>query len=369
MEFPYPLIIPPVHFTGRKCRLDKGMADEKKPADVSQVIGYERELKEIIDAIEQSGSDIPPHIAIIAEPMGGRTTIVTEIRRLYGDRVYYMPLEFVIKQDALPDFASLDKDIILIDNCQFLTTRIIGGFDVLDSFLRMQITSKKIFITTWNTFSWQYLSAVMNLDAYFPTVVMLTTMDTPVLKQMILTRHKSGKIRFVDEGTAERSIFFSVIHRTVRLPFTTTDISIPWIKLNFTVMLSGISRKKRVQISYEDIIFEKIYRIARGNPGVAILLWDTSLKDNTISLSAINETPFSISLDTNESFILSVILSMGSLHAKDLFAIAGSEMDIERVLYRLVQQDLIIESSGYYRIAPFALGPVTDYFKKTRRLW
>ncbi len=297
------------------------MADEKKPADVSQVIGYEREIKEIIDAIEQSGSDIPPHIAIIAEPMGGRTTIVTEIRRLYGDRVYYMPLEFVIKQDALPDFASLDKDIILIDNCQFLTTRIIGGFDVLDSFLRMQITSKKIFITTWNTFSWQYLSAVMNLDAYFPTVVMLTTMDTPVLKQMILTRHKSGEIRFVDEGTAERSIFFSVIHRTVRLPFTTTDISIPWIKLNFTVMLSGISRKKRVQISYEDIIFEKIYRIARGNPGVANLLWDTSLKDNTISLSAINETSFSISLDTNESFILSVILSMESLHAKDLFAI------------------------------------------------
>jgi hypothetical protein len=134
-------------------------------------------------------------------------------------------------------------------------------------------------------------------------------------------------------------------------------------------MLSGISRKKRVQISYEDIIFEKINRIARGNPGVANLLWDTSLKDNTISLSAINETPFSISLDTNESFILSVILSMESLHAKDLFAIAGSEMDIERVLYRLVQQDLIIESSGYYRIAPFALGPVTDYLRKTRRLW
>jgi len=345
------------------------MAGEEKAGSEGYLIGYERELKTIAEAIEQSGSDTPSHIAIIAEPMGGRTTIVAEIRRLYGDRVYYLPLEFVIKQDALPDFTCLVNDIILIDNCQFLTTRVIGGFDVLDTFLRMQITSKKIFITTWNAHSWQYLSSVMSIDAYFPTIVALSKIDTPVLKQIILTRHKSGEIRFLDEGSAERSIFFSVIHRTVRLPFTSTEISVPWIKLNFFVMRSGLSRKKRVQISIEDIIFEKINRISDGNTGVAILLWDTSLKDNTISLSAITENSYSISLDTNESFILSVILSMESLHAKDLSAIAAGEMDIERVLYRLVQQDLVIDNAGYYSIAPFALKHVTDYLRKTRRLW
>jgi len=345
------------------------MTGEENVVFESTVIGYERELKEITGAIERSGSDAPSHIAIVAEPMGGRTTIVAEIRRLYGNRVHYLPLEFVIKKSALPDFSALPSDIILIDNCQFLATRVIGGFDVLDTFLHKQITSKKIFITTWNTYSWQYLSSVMNIDAYFPTIVTLSKMDTPDLKQVILTRYKSGEIRFIDEGIAERSIFFSVIHRKIRLPFTATEISIPWIKLNFTVMLHGLPRKKRVQISFEDIIFEKINRIAGGNPGVAILLWDRSLKDNAISLNAITETPYSISLDTNESFILSVILSMESLHAKDLFAIAGSEMDIEQVLYRLVQQGLLRERAGYYSIAPFALGPATDYLKKTRRLW
>ena len=345
------------------------MAGEDNSVPEGTVIGYERELKEITGAIERSASGAPSHIAIVAEPMAGRTTIVAEIRRLYGDRVHYMPLDFLLKQSNLPDFSALPYDIILIDNCQFLTTRVIGGFDVLDTFLRTQITSKKIIITTWNTYSWQYLSSVMNIDAYFPTIVMLNKMDMPVLKQVILTRSKSGEILFADDGTAERSIFFSVIHRTVRLPFTATEISIPWIKLNFTVMLHRLPRKKRVQISLEDIIFEKINRIAQGNVGVAILLWDMSLKDNVISLSAITETPYSISLDTNESFILSVILSMESLHAKDLSAIAGSEMDIERVLYRLVQQGLIRDDAGYYCIEPFALGPVTDYLKKTRRLW
>jgi hypothetical protein len=134
-------------------------------------------------------------------------------------------------------------------------------------------------------------------------------------------------------------------------------------------MLHRLPRKKRVQISLEELIFEKINRIAQGNVGVAILLWDMSLKDKVISLSAITETPYSISLDTNESFILSVILSMESLHAKDLSAIAGSEMDIERVLYRLVQQGLVRDDAGYFGIVPFALGPVTVYLKKTRRLW
>jgi hypothetical protein len=345
------------------------MAGEENSDSVCTVVGYEREIKEITEAIERSGSGAPSHIAIIAEPMAGRTRIVAEIRRLYGDRVHYLSLDFLLKQNNLPDFSALPEDIILIDNCQFLATRVIGGFDVLDTFLRSQITSKKIFITTWNTYNWQYLSSVMNIDAYFPTIVMLNKMDTPVIKQLIMTRHKSGEIRFVDEGTADRSIFFSVIHRTVHLPFMAKEISIPWIKLNFTVMLYKLPRKKRVQISLEDIIFEKINRIAQGNPGVAILLWDRSLKDNAISLSAIAETVYSISLDTNESFILSVILSMGSLHAKDLSAIAGCEMDIDRVLYRLVQQGLIREDAGYYRVEPFALGPVTDYLKKTRRLW
>ncbi|WAC04371.1 MAG: hypothetical protein OS112_07830 [Methanoregula sp.] len=345
------------------------MSGEEDIFSQSSVIGYERELKEITGAVERFGSGAPSHIAIIAEPMGGRTTIVAEIRRLYGDRVHYLPLEFVIKQTALPDFSLLSCDIILIDNCQFIATRKIGGFDVLDAFLRTQITSKKLFITTWNTHSWQYLSSVMNIDAYFPTIVALPRVDTPVLKQVILSRYKPGEIRFVDEGTAEGSMFFSVIHRTVRLPLTATEISVPWIKLNFTVMFHGLSRKKRVQISLEDIIFEKINRIAQGNPGVAIQLWDRSLKDNAISLSAITENSYSITLDTNESFILSIILSMESLHAKDLSAIAGSDMDIERVLYRLVQQGLVSDSSGYYSIAPFALAPVTEYLKKTRRLW
>ena len=345
------------------------MAENQTEVSDRPVIGLEKELQAINEAIERFGDGAPAHIAIVSEPLGGRTTVANEIRRLYGERVSYLPLKFVMSPSSLPDFSSCPGDIILIDNCRLLATRRIGGFDVLDAFLLALISSKKLFITTWNLFSWQYLSAVMNIEAYFTTIIVLTKMDAPELKQMILSRHKPGEIRFVNDGAAERSMFFSLVHKQVRLPLKGAEVSVPWIKLNFTFMLRRLPRKKRIQISIEDLIFEKINRISRGNPGVAVLLWESSLSDNVISLNSINETTYSIDLDTSESFILTIILSMKSLQEEDLIAIVGSEMDIRRVLYRLVQEGLVRNDDGYYSISAFALQPVAEYLKKTRRLW
>lgn len=217
----------------------------ENPATVSDrpVIGLEKELQEIDEAIERFGDGAPAHIAIVSEPLGGRTTIANEIRRLYGERVNYLPLKFVISPASLPDFSACPEDIILIDNCRLLATRRIGGFDVLDAFLRALISSKKLFITTWNIYSWQYLSAVMNIEAYFSTVIVLAKMDAPDLKKVIMSRYKPGEIRFISDGVAERSMFFSLVHKQIRLPLKGTEVSIPWIKLNFTLMLRRLPRK------------------------------------------------------------------------------------------------------------------------------
>ena len=283
--------------------------------------------------------------------------------------MYYLPFECVVTPSVLPDFSTVSSDIILIDNCRYLATRKIGGFDVLTTFLHSQIRSKKLFITTWNAYGWQYLSSVMEIGAYFPTLVVLDQLDTPVLKQVILSRYKPGEVSFVDEGKTERSMFYSVIHRTIRVPFTKTGISIPWIKLNFTIMRSGLQGKGRVQVSLEDVAFEKINRIANGNPGVAIQIWENALKDNSVRLSDIREESCTMDLDINESFILSILLSMESLNPADLSSIAGSEIDCDGVLYRLVQQGLVTLSDGCYSIPPLMMACVVEYLTKTRRLW
>lgn len=335
----------------------------------SSAIGFDREIMEITDVIERFGSGVPLHVAIVADPMGGRTAIVHDIKMRYGDRVHYLLLDGLMTPSTMPDLSKIPQEIILIDNCEFLSSRNIGGFDLLEDFLREQSTSKKLFITTWNVYAWQYLNAILNIDAYYPIVVILPKMDMPIIRQVILSLYRPGDVQFIDEGTTERAMFYSVIHRPFRMPFGTTDIQLPWIKLNFSVVFSRWAGKKRIQASIEDMIFEKINRIAKGNPGIAIHLWDSSVKENAISLSAIHESECTLSLDINESFILSFILSMRSLHYKDISAIAGREIDIDRVLFRLLQQDLIQENDGFYSISPLLLNCVVEYLRKNRRVW
>lgn len=177
------------------------------------IIGYEYELNDIVEAIARSGTGTPPHIAIIAEPMKGRTTMADEITRIYGDMVHRMTLDRVMIASAMPDLSSIQGKIILIDNCEFLATRKIGGFDLLNEFLKTQMRSKNLYITTWNSFAWQSLHAVMNLDTYYPVQITLPRMDTPAIKNVILSRYEPGKIQFVDEGTTESSNWYSVVHQ------------------------------------------------------------------------------------------------------------------------------------------------------------
>ncbi len=333
------------------------------------MIGYERELKEINKVIEGPKTAAPPHIAIIAEPLKGRTTIVDEISRVHGDRVYRITLDRVMTATSMPDLSPGRDRIILIDNCEFLATRKIGGFDLLNHFLKTQVGSKNLFITTWNSFAWQYLDQVMNLGKNYPVQITLPRMDTPVIKEVILSRYGQGEIQCVDEGRTERSHWYSIVHHETTLPFIGKEVTVPWITLNFSVMRSRLPGENRVQVSLEDVIFEKINRIADGNPGIALDLFQDSLEDHTISPRMIRENDCSLSLDINESFLLSLILSMNCLQSSEISAMVGRDVDIDRIIYRLLHAGIITEEEAHYRISPSYLTCVAEYLKRNRRVW
>lgn len=48
---------------------------------------------------------------------------------------------------------------------------------------------------------------------------------------------------------------------------------------------------------------------------------------------------------------------------------AGSEMDIDRILYLLLYRGIIMEKEGHYCISPPYLNCVAEHLKKTRRVW
>ncbi|OPX71005.1 MAG: hypothetical protein A4E36_00213 [Methanoregulaceae archaeon PtaB.Bin009] len=335
----------------------------------SNVIGYEREIEAISRAIEQFDPSNPRHVAIIGEPMAGKTTVAGEIMRRYGDCIHSVTLGGVMTQDAMPAFSSIQKDCILVDNCEFFATRQIGGFKFLDDFLKCQFSSTKLFITAWNSYAWRYLSAVRNIGTYYPLVVTLPAMDSSTLKQVILSNYPQREIRFVENPPSEPASICTMVQRQARLPFSGREVSIPWFHLNTNAIRSQLQVGRKTVVSPEDAVFEKIRRIAQGNPGVAMQIFSGCLEDDAVSSEKIPEDECELSLDITESFVLTLILSMKSLHYRDFSAMAGGGDVLDRALFSMRRQGLIFEDDGVYRISPARLNCIGNYLKKTRRVW
>lgn len=264
---------------------------------------------------------------------------------------------------ALPEPS---ERIVIIDDCQFLYARRIGGFDILEDFLKNAASSSNLFITTWNLYSWKYLDEVLDIGRYFPVQIALPKFEAGDIKECILSMYEQDEIKFAGNVESEKpAIIKAVKHPVTIKPFRT--INIPFLKINYSAVKFRMKTEEKV--TTKDIIFEKMWGISNGNPGVAKVLWQESLEYPVIKLSKIKEFSFDIELDYNESFILSVILSMGSIKKDELTEIAGHEYQMDKMLFRLAKSGLIAINDDCCRIKPEALKSAAEHLKKLRLVW
>ncbi|MBT8507944.1 hypothetical protein AZH53_05910 [Methanomicrobiaceae archaeon CYW5] len=328
---------------------------------------FEKEITRIQDAIDAFPKGEFSHIALIGEPFAGQNTIMGEIREKNPGTVTYIPFFNVVKGKEAITSTYGTKDIVLMDRCHFLALRRIGGFAMLDAFLDMiSMSDKKMFITSWNSFTWSYLRAVKDIDKFFPVVIEVPKMDSKALMSAVLS-HYEGDIQFIDdvEPPGEQPV---VTTKRVRLPLPFGySRDIPWPRLNIG---GGTSAKTtEEEPDAKKVAFDKITRIAEGNYGVALRIWERSLDYPELKLSRIPDPPCAVDLDINESFLLNIVLSMESISFTDLAEIASPEIDIEQTLYRLTRQGLIEEDKGYYRVNPETLNCVISHLRRIRMVW
>lgn len=340
---------------------DSGSAGEQESLNI-----FESELSRIQDAIEAREKGRPSHIAVVADPFAGHELIMQEIKRTNPDIVSHIPLFNVVKGKDFLSTLYGTKDVILMERCHFLALRKIGGFAVLDAFLDLAASSDKLLITGWNSFSWSYLNAVRHIETFFPMIVELPRLSSADLKTVILSRYEE-KIRFIDDTERKEEPFLSTEVRRFSLPVVQRSVEVPWPHINAGVLHAG--KKQQATTDVEDAVFEKINRIAEGNYGVALRIWEQSLENSVVNLSSIPEIPCAIDLDINESFLLNSVLSMESINITDLREIAGPEIDLDQTLYRLTNEGMIEEVKGYYQVRPEALNCVISHLRRIRMVW
>lgn len=339
-----------------------------KKAQVKDMIGFQEEIAKIQTAIADFKSGQNLNIAIISEPFAGKTTFLGAIEKMNPQKVTRLSFSSILKNKEDSKIPENSKRVVIIDDCNFLYERKIGGFETLEYFLRSTVSSSNIFITTWNLYSWNYLDEVIKIEEYFPVQIKLPKFTKDRIKEFILSKYEEKEIKFEEDVAFQKEKVFEPKKLTISIKPLEKTINIPYFKINYSLIKFRLLKKEE-KVGIEDIIFEKIHRISNGNPGVAMIIWEKSLEYPIIKPSKINDVSFNIDLDYKESFVLFLILSMKSINNDKLSDILGPDFQVDKMIFGLSNQGLITVDDISCNIKPEAIKSIIEYLKKLRMVW
>ncbi|MGB3944692.1 MAG: hypothetical protein WBK88_07870, partial [Methanothrix sp.] len=270
-----------------------------------------------MEVIERSIDDFREgkrrNVAIISDPFYGESELLDRVWEGAKGRA------FRVKAGSLrEEFDILERSsakIAMVEEAHRLYLRKIGGFDLIDRFISFVSSPERLFITTWNSFSWKYLDEVLGIGQHFPLKVVLPRMDAGEIRDMLLSGYEEGELTFLEEETEEEEEAKILKRSSFKISLLGQSIEIPRPVADLRSVRSRLHKKEDTRPPME-AFFGKLARISDGNPGVADLLWKEALDYPKVRNSLTD--PPSIDLDLDDSFALSLILSMGSVDLADL---------------------------------------------------
>jgi hypothetical protein len=336
----------------------------------SELFGFEEVIKTIEAAIERSDLIPRGNFAIIAEPFSGRSELLCKISDLCTERATKIPFGHIVKDENFLQALEKSGEIVLVDDCHLLYSRKIGGFEKLDLFLDAVASSRKLFITTWSQFSWNYLRFIFPLERIFPNRIELPRLGVQGLKEMIMV---TGQMNFAEEEEAKKeewlelqelSVDLGPIKKTLRIPVPRIDLSV--LRSRFPLKIRSSEQKD--QASVEDRVFQRLRDASEGNPGVAKAIWERSVPEgkDAIKPGDIEKIQYKIDLNYDQAFMLYIILCMESISPEELKEMIEPYPEANRFIHELDRTGLISVDRGVLRIQPEALHSVESYLKSVR---
>jgi len=323
---------------------------------------FGREISEIIKRTEIPQEGPIKNIAVISEPYAGDYLIINGLKDILKEKVCQQ--NFGAVQHKTPVLAEIcpGREIVIIEGCHYLFSRRIGGYDILTGFLKDISSDSKIYITFWNYFAWNYISAATGADSYFQKPLHIKPAEPDMLMD-IIRRESESKTEYVDDRPkSDRKRIYLDWHDK-KLPGSEKTITfpVPVYESNVGEILTGGDAEKYA--------FDRIAAISGGNLGVAKKLWRKSVHDNLFRLSGISSRDSEINLGYNESYILLLIITWGALSAKEITDMTGSEEETVAKLSELSLHGIIFSEGGRYSIDPLRFVQARDYLRKIRLVW
>ncbi|VVB72397.1 Uncharacterised protein [uncultured archaeon] len=337
-----------------------------------ELFGYEEILKNIEEAVEKLDSSARSNIAIIGDPFSGRSELLHKISELCQGRESKIFFSRLVGDENFLHIIEKSGDIVLVDDCQLLFSRKIGGFRKLDLFLNIVASSNKLFITTWNQFSWNYLRFLYPLESIFSFRIELPRLGQMELKNLVMSTCE-WQMTFVEDKKirkdqwlvfSELPVDLTLFKRTLRIPVPRLDYSA--LRSRFPAKIG--SSEPENETSVEDRVFQRLKDASEGNPGVAKAIWkrSTPKAEGSITPEDIIKPQYKIDLDYDQAFLLYNILCMECVSVEELTGIIGHNANVNRFIQDLKRTGLISIENELLSIMPEALHSIERYLKSVR---
>lgn len=348
---------------------------QSEEKDFGEILGLRDEIGEIQSAIADFEIGKKVNVAIIAGLLGGKTTLINEIEKLNLNRSTKITFSGIVRDRKEISLPADTKRVVLLDNCHLLYIRRPGGFDILYEFLDMISSQDRIFITTWNLYSWKYLNEAFDLGKYFPVQIIIPPFEKEDLRSLILERYREGEIIFNNGGESEEERLIYIVEYPLELSLLGRKIFIPVLRVNIPYFKRRFlkkeeEKKKKEEETSEYRVFENIHLESKGNPGVAKRIWELRLDYPHINPEDIGHFSYDIELEYDEAFVLNLILSYQGLKKNEITEMIGSKSRVNEAIFRLLNLGLIFEfEADAFRVRPEALRSVIAYLEKLRLVW
>jgi len=303
------------------------------------------------------------NVAVIADPFAGREVLVE-----YADESFGAASGRVTLDSVVADVGEIDRpntEVVIVDGCHYLYTRQIGGYDVLDEFLSMVVEDDAMFVTGWNRYAWEYLTAIRDVEYVFPIQVRIPTLGADGITELLMNHYGPAMPEFVQTGAAGRVKSVGVEYHPVSVPGE-RQLSLPVPELNLEYITSRSNTEEYGDV--EAVVFEKLTYLSDGNPGVAGRLWERSVRDGEIAPASVEEVEGTLDLDDDEAFVLELLLAKGSIAVEALEEVLVN-IPVHRSLGTLTQQGVLEITDGRVSLVPERLYATVDHLRGRQLIW
>mgnify|MGYP003859348351 CR=1 FL=1 len=119
----------------------------------------------------------------------------------------------------------------------------------------------------------------------------------------------------------------------------------------------------------ERVVYERLARLAEGNPGVALELWADAAADGEISPAELDERDDPLDLDDDEAFALTTVLCKERLSYDALDRLLD-DVDVARAVQTLAYHDLVtVDDDDVVSVTPERFHAAVEHLEGRRYLW